>query len=557
MRECLPVHSNPANNPEPASSTLSPMRECVPTTNNPEPASSTLSPIEILEGTLPPAIEDPNVVSLFNPCGVAMCPTGERVYIADTGHHRICVLERGGLRVLAGSGARGFADGAATQAAFAHPCGIALDSLGMLYVADCGNHRIRAVTPEGVVSTVSGNGTAAHRDGPAQYAAFFNPCGVAIDVDDFLYVTDYSNNRVRVLSRGGVVSTLATCSALGMDNEKLNSPYGIAVHSVRGSTPLVYVSSFHSNSLTRIDPNSGVTALIAGCGTARHADGQGEAAAFSAPNGLSVDADGNVYVADSGNHTIRRVSPEGEAVTLAGSGEPGLSPHHFNSPCGLCLCMLPGVGAALLVADRCNSCLRLLPVEALPPQACDLPSTSALPHHLPPPTHLAHLPRSPPQAVQPSSLRRDLRRLLEEQPAELEGEAVFEVQGRRLRASKALLSVRCEHFRALFTSGMRECVEGLVRLPADVDHTAFRHLIGYLLTDEGPDGTWHDSTVLELMMLANTYSVRRLEQLCARVLAEQLCHANAHEVWHCANLIGASHLARAASKLAPSAAAAC
>ena len=137
-------------------------------------------------------------------------------------------------------------------------------------------------------------------------------------------------------------------------------------------------------------------------------------------------------------------------------------------------------------------------------------------------------------------------------------EAVFEVQGRRLRASKALLSVRCEHFRALFTSGMRECVEGLVRLPADVDPTAFRHLIGYLLTDEGPDGTWDESTVLALMMLANTYRVRRLEQLCAAVLADQLSHANAHEVWHCANLIGAPHLARAASKFAPShAAAAC
>jgi len=491
--------------------------------NDRDPLSAERQPltlIEILEGTHPPAIDDPRIISLFNPCGVAVCPTGERIYVADTGHHRICVLERGGLRVLAGSGSRGFADGPSTQAAFAHPCGVALDSLGLLYVADCGNHRIRAVTPEGVVSTVSGNGTAAHRDGPAQYAAFFNPCGVAIDVDDFLYVTDYSNNRVRVLSRGGVVSTL------GMDNEKLNSPYGIAVHSVRGRTPLVYVSSFHSNSLTCIDPNSGFTAPVAGCGTARHADGQGEAAAFSAPNGLSVDADGNIYVADSGNHTIRRVSPEGEAVTLAGSGEPGLSPQHFNSPCGLCVCILPGVGAALLVADRSNSCIRLVPVEALPPQA-----------------------------VEPSTLRRDLRRLLEEQPVELEGEAVFEVQGHRLRASKALLSVRCEHFRALFTSGMRECVEGLVRLPAHVDHSAFRHLIGYLLTDEGPEGL-PDSTVLELMMLANTYSVRRLEQLCTCVLADQLCHANAHEVWHCANLIGASHLARAASKLAPSAAAA-
>ena len=358
------------------------MCECVPSTNNNTgPASSNLSPIEILEGTAP--TEDPNVASLYNPCGVAVCPMGERVYIADTGHHRICVLERGGLRVLAGSGTRGFADGAASKAAFAHPCGIALDSSGLLYVADCGNHRIRAVTPEGVVSTVAGNGTAAHRDGPAQYAAFFNPCGVAIDADDFLYVTDYSNNRVRVLSRGGVVSTLATCSALGMEDERLNSPYGIAVHSVRGSTPLVYVSSFHSNSLTCIDPNSGVTTLIAGCGSARHADGLGEAAAFSAPNGLSVDADGNVYVADSGSHTIRRVTPEGEAVTLAGSGAPGLSPRHFNSPCGLCMCLLPGAGAALLVADRSNSCLRIVPVEeALPPQAPDRLRTAPLPRRL-------------------------------------------------------------------------------------------------------------------------------------------------------------------------------
>ena len=95
----------------------SPMCECAPSTNNNAgPASSNLSPIEILEGTAP--TEDPNVASLYNPCGVAVCPMGERVYIADTGHHRICVLERGGLRVLAGSGTRGFADGASAKAAF-------------------------------------------------------------------------------------------------------------------------------------------------------------------------------------------------------------------------------------------------------------------------------------------------------------------------------------------------------------------------------------------------------------------------------------------------------
>ena len=92
------------------------MCECVPSTNNNTGrASSNLSPIEILEGTAP--TEDPNVTSLYNCCGVAVCPMGERVYIADTGHHRICVLERGGLRVLAGSGTRGFADGAAAKPA--------------------------------------------------------------------------------------------------------------------------------------------------------------------------------------------------------------------------------------------------------------------------------------------------------------------------------------------------------------------------------------------------------------------------------------------------------
>ena len=68
-------------------------------------------PVEILEGTLPSTPEGVAATSLFNPCGVAVSPTGDRVFIADTGHHRICVLERGGLRVLAGSGARGFADG--------------------------------------------------------------------------------------------------------------------------------------------------------------------------------------------------------------------------------------------------------------------------------------------------------------------------------------------------------------------------------------------------------------------------------------------------------------
>ena len=99
-------------------------------------------PLQVLDGTLE-AIPEPlraekGAAALFNPCGLAVSADGAQVFIADTGHHRICMLEDGMLRVLAGSGARGYADGKGAEAAFAHPCGLALDSEGTLYVADCG-----------------------------------------------------------------------------------------------------------------------------------------------------------------------------------------------------------------------------------------------------------------------------------------------------------------------------------------------------------------------------------------------------------------------------------
>ena len=151
-------------------------------------------------------------------------------------------------------------------------------------------------------------------------------------------------------------------------------------------------------------------------------------------------------MADSGNHCIRRVTPEGVVSTVAGTGDAGIDGSRLNSPCGVCVCCPPGLGPALLVADRQNSCVRTVAVDVLPPVR-----------------------------VVPSTLRADLRRLLDLDLAgdvdriKVEGEAVFEVQGRRLRASKAVLCVRCEHFRAMFTSGMRECYEGAVRVP-DVEY---------------------------------------------------------------------------------------
>jgi len=478
--------------------------------------------IDVLPGTLPPSPEAVHLpghnTALFNPCGLAVAANG-LVYIADTGHHRICVLKDGELSVLAGSGARGCADGRGQDAMFAHPCGLAISPEGTLFVADCGNHRIRQISPDGEVSTLAGNGQAAHKDGHGRHACFYNPCGIAIDYvsNDVLFVSDYSNNCVRAVSRSGLVSTLAKDA-----DTPLDSPYGIAVHIeclARGGTEAtVYVSSYHSHSLARISPE-GRVAIIAGCGAPRQADGLGSAAAFHAPNGLAADADGNLYVADSGNHCVRRVTPDGVVSTLAGDGCPSLSPSGLNSPCGLCV-SASGAGAVLLIADRSNSCVRTLAIDALPPQL-----------------------------VAPSTLRQDLSALLDHwhEDGSSSGEALFEVQGRLLRAPKALLCARCPHFRAMFSSGMRESHSGATVRVLDVSYAVYRALLDYLLCDE-PAADLPVDLLLELMMLANAYGVARLEQLCASRLMARIDAQNVSEVGRCASLIGQAHLARAVDK---------
>jgi len=481
--------------------------------------------MEVLPGTQAPCNDPPMLQSdsgsaaLFNPCGLTVTADG-RVYIADTGHHRICVVKDGVLSVLAGSGARGCVDGHGTDAMFAHPCGLAVSPDGYLFVADCGNHRIRQVAPDGEVTTIAGSGQPAHRDGHGRHACFYNPCGIAIDYvnNDVLFVADYSNNRVRAVSRSGLVSTIAK-DADSPHDSPLDSPYGIAVHMETPSNggvaeATIFVSSYHSHSLARISAGGRVS-IIAG------EDGGCAEGKFNAPNGLAVDADGVLYVADSGNHCVRRVSPDGEVSTLAGDGCPSLSPSGLNSPCGLCVCQLPGRGPVLLIADRANSCVRLLPVDALPPLL-----------------------------LAPSTLKEDLSVLLDGgSNGYATGEALFEVEGRKLRAPKALLCARCPHFRAMFESGMRESRGEAVQV-GEVSYAVYRALLDYLLCDDVAKGL-PTELLLELMMLANAYGVLRLEQMCAGKLTRRLDSENAEYIGHYAQLIGSGHLGRAASKVLP------
>ena len=272
--------------------------------------------------------------------------------------------------------------------------------------------------------------------------------------------------------------------------------------------------------------SDGTISVLAGCGAPRQADGHGTSAAFHAPNGIAVDAEGTLFVADSGNHCIRRVTPDGTVTTSAGTGCPALTATGLNSPCGVSICNLPDRGAVLLIADRSNSCVRVMQIDGV----------------------------APPSVVPPSTMRDDLACLLDgEYDSDeggsgsngLSGEAIFDVQGRILRAPKAVLSARCAHFRAMFASGMRESRAGEPVYVTDVQYSVYRALLDYLLCDELPL-QMETSVTLDLMMLANAYGVTRLESLCARRLVNKLDQKNVGEVARCANLIGSMHLKRAA-----------
>jgi sugar lactone lactonase YvrE len=304
----------------------------------------------------------------FNhPQGVAADSTGN-IYVADTENGTVRKISADGYAsTLAGlAGNYGSADGGGVNARFYGPQGIAADGAGQIYVADTANSTIRKVTPAGAVSTLAGAaGTFNSFDGTGANAQFHHPEGIASDTQSTLYVADTWNHTIRKITPAGLVSTLAGLAGNPGSADGTNSkarfyrPAGIAVDSATN----LFVADMFNHTLRQITPAGKVTTIAGLPGVWGSADGTNSTARFYLPQGISVAANGDLFVDDSGNQTVRKVSPVGTnwvvstvagLTGLAGSVNGTGDGAQFAFPAGLAL---DGAGY-LYAADMANNTIR-------------------------------------------------------------------------------------------------------------------------------------------------------------------------------------------------------
>jgi serine/threonine protein kinase, bacterial len=264
--------------------------------------------------------------SFDNMFNIAVDASGH-LYVAEAANnHKIRKITAGGVvTTLAGSGTAGYVNGTGTAASFRSPVGVAVDASGNVYVADAGNHRIRKITANGVVTTLAGSGTAGYADGTGTAALFNNPHAIAVDASGNVYVGDAINPRIRKITAGGVVTTLAGNGVWGSaDGTGIAASFSYFYSLTVDAFGYIYVADTFNNKIRKITP-SGVVTTLAGSDTDGDADGMGSAAAFDLPHGIAVDASGNLYVADTFNNKIRKITAGGLVSTLAGwsTGIPG------------------------------------------------------------------------------------------------------------------------------------------------------------------------------------------------------------------------------------------
>jgi sugar lactone lactonase YvrE len=273
------------------------------------------------------------------------------VFVADTDNNTIRKITPSGVvTTFAGSAAAGSgsADGTGAAARFNFPSAVAVDGSGNVFVADSQNNTIRKVTPTGVVTTLAGTaGSYGNVDGTGAAACFAQPLGVAVDGSGNVFVADSLNNTIRKITPTGVVTTLAGSAAADSGSAdgtgaaaSFNWPSAVAVD----GSGNVFVADTDNNTIRKVTPSGVVTTLAGSAGLPGSADGTGAAARFDGPQGVAVDGSGNVFVADTGNNAIRKISTSGVVTTIVGAAAPasagnfpGRLPASIVSPQGVAI----------------------------------------------------------------------------------------------------------------------------------------------------------------------------------------------------------------------------
>ncbi|RQO70380.1 hypothetical protein DBR43_20385 [Pedobacter sp. KBW06] len=345
--------------------------------------------VSTLAGTGALGFQDgPGMTAQFNSVrGITMDPNGN-LYVSDFRNNRIRKITPDGIvSTFAGSTA-GYADGTGTAAKFNNPIGIIADRSGNLYVVDNGNSRIRKITAAGVVSTYAGSGEEGLLNGNALTAQFLNPRYLTIDASNNLYVTDNGNNCIRKISSSGQVTTFAGSGQFGADDgpaatATIAEPTGITID----PSGNIYVSHLADYGFIRKITPGGQVIRIAGDFTpGSYLDGVAGVARFRDIANMKSDADGNIYIADSGNSVIRKYDPKTNMVTTFagfynyvtdGNGRQRSTGTFKDGPANQAIFNVPfdfeiGLKGEFYVADQTNNMVRKIVSVDAPLSQSDL-----------------------------------------------------------------------------------------------------------------------------------------------------------------------------------------
>jgi sugar lactone lactonase YvrE len=268
------------------------------------------------------------------------------------------------ITTVAGNGESGFAGdgGPAAAAKLNRPCAVAVDLRGNLYVADSGNHRVRKVAPDGTITTFAGTGEPGFGGdgGPAVRAQLNSPYGVSVDRHGQVFVADQRNHRIRMVNLSGTITTIAGDGRKGFAGDGGPAVRAALDHpdaTVSDNNGNLYIAEGGNHRVRKVDPDGKITTVA---GTARGYSGDGGPAAkakLNVPGSLAIDPQGNLFVGDLANHAVRKVSRSGTITTVAGTGERGFNGDdipairaQLNEPGGVAVCP----DGSLLIAEGGN-----------------------------------------------------------------------------------------------------------------------------------------------------------------------------------------------------------